>query len=109
MTQLFCEVKIRPYDPSIDSGYIYSTWTRSSFYTPKEPITVPKQQFFKEKRAQIHEILKTARVKIACLQEDPETIFGCIVYTKEKIEWLCVKKSFLNSEIHTLLLMSVKG
>jgi len=102
------QVGIRHYNPDIDSGYVYSTWIQYSFYSPKEPVKVSKDQFFKDKARAIKDLLEKASVRIACLREDPYIILGYIVYFNHRVEWICIKKDFRSEEIERLLLNSVK-
>lgn len=102
------EIKIREYDPHNDSAYIYSTWTRYSYYSPVEPITLSKREFFQLKTAEIKAALQHAQVKIACLKETPFVILGYIVMYQQKLLWKCVKKDFHHMGIDEILLKSVQ-
>jgi hypothetical protein len=104
----FTEIIVRDYDFSIDNGYIYSTWTKFSYYSSLEPIDIPKEEFFKRKIAEIDHHLEKGVTKIACLKEDPEIILGYITALDGKSLWLCIKKDFRKSQIEALLKKSIE-
>jgi hypothetical protein len=103
------EIIVRDYDFSIDNGYIYSTWTKFSYYSSLIPIEIPKEEFFKQKVEYIERVLEKATTKVACLKDDEEIILGYIVVLNGKLEWKCIKKDFRKSDIEALLLKAVKG
>lgn len=102
------EIIIRPYRSGIDDPYIYSTWRKHAWYSPIQKITLPKDQFFKEKTEEIKKILAEGHVKTACFKDDPLTIMGFIVVHQKKIEALFVKKDYLKEGIDELLKKSMK-
>ena len=103
------EVTIRSYNPMTDDSYIYSTWSKYAWYSSKDPISISKHQFFKQKNAYIKDILQNGVVKVACVKDDPYVIMGYIVVHNNKVEWLCVKKDYHNQGIEELLKRSLKG
>lgn len=98
------EIIIRGYDPEIDSGYVYSTWTKYAWYSPTTPITTPKKEWFSEKIKYIKAALETSTVRVACFKDDPTSIVGYAVFKDGVQEWLCVKKYYIGSEIEKLLI-----
>ncbi len=102
-------ITIRNYNPETDDGYIYSTWTKYAWYSPKEPIKMPKPEFFKAKALEIASILARGQAKVACLKEDDSVIMGYCVAADGEVKWLCVKKDFRNQGIEKLLTHSLKG
>lgn len=104
----FNDVIVRPYDAE-DDPYIYSTWTKYSWYSPKRPILIGKKRYFKEKNEEIKAVLTEGIVKIACMQDDPSLIIGYIVVKDRKIAWICVKKDYHNQGVDAMLIRSMKG
>lgn len=102
------KIIIRPYDPKIDNPYIYATWTKFAWYSPKDPIVVSKKEWFKHKITQIQHALQEGQVKIACIDETPDVIMGYIIVKDGKVEWMCVKNQFRDQGIETLLIKSIK-
>lgn len=103
------EIVIRPYSHLTDDPYIYSTWTRYAWYSPKEPIKESKRIFFKNKSKEIKDILLTNQVNIACCSDSPYFIIGYIAVHDSKIAWMCVKKTYKDQGIEELLIKSMKG
>lgn len=102
------EITIRPYESPKDDAYIYSTWTRYAWFSPKEPIKTPKQKWFKEKAEEIKAILSPETVKVACFKDNPYVIAGYIVVHHSEITWICVKKDYRRQGIERLLMQSMK-
>lgn len=103
------EITVRPYRSEIDDKYIYSTWTRYSWYSPAQPIHTPKKQFFQDKIKEIKHILEHGYTAVACFKDDPNTIMGYIAVHDGVVQWMCIKKQFSNEGIDSLLLKSIKG
>ncbi len=105
------EIIIRNYSPVTDDPYIYSTWTKYAWYSPKEPIGMSKRKFFHEKIKYIRHVLENQKsiVRTACMKDDPDTIMGYVVAYDGELEWICVKKTFIESGIKELLLKSIEG
>ena len=97
------EITTRPYDPKIDDPYIYASWTRYSYYSPKKPIKMEKREFFLKKIEEIKEHLEKDHTRVACLKSDPSFILGYIVSRGPEIIWLCVKKDYHRVGIEQLL------
>jgi hypothetical protein len=102
------EIIIRSYQSQIDDPYIYSTWRKYAWYSPKEKICVSKGQFFKEKIEEIKKILSQGIIKIACFKNEPIALMGFIVAHEGKIAALFVKKDYLKEGIPELLKNSIK-
>lgn len=102
------EIVIRDYKSPDDDSYIYSTWTKSSWYRKKDPLYIDKQAHFKQKIKEIKNILSPDSVKIACFKDSPYVIAGYIVVANEDIAWLCIKRDFLNQGVEELLTQSMK-
>lgn len=102
-------VTLREYEPGTDDPYIYSTWSKYSYYSPKRPVKISKDKFFKDKNAEIKEIITHGKVKVACIKDDPYVIIGYIVVKDGNLEWICVKKDYHEQGIESLLIRSMKG
>lgn len=101
-------VVIREYNPKIDNPYIYSTWTKYSWYSPSDIIIISKKKWFQDKIRRIQKCLALGTIKIACLDETPSVIMGYIVVMNRQMEWICIKKEFRDNGIEQLLFKSVK-
>lgn len=102
------EITIRPYQSSTDDPYIYSTWSKYSWYSAPGKIIIPKGQFFKEKIQEIKTILSEGDVKVACFKNAPIAIMGFVAVYQGKLQWLCIKKDYHQEGIDLLLMKSVK-
>lgn len=105
------EIILRDYDPKTDDPYIYSTWTRYCWYSPKEPHHIPeskKAAWFRGKTKEIKKVLETSKVKVACFRGMTYVIVGYIVSSGEDVIWTCVKKDYQGQGIESLLTKSIK-
>lgn len=84
--------KLRPPRPS-DESLIYSSWLKSYRDSPTVA-GVSNTVYYKRMHAAIEDILKTATVVVACNEEDPELVYGYVVYGYGKIFWTYTKHSF---------------
>jgi hypothetical protein len=103
------EIITREYDAQTDDPYIYSTWIKYSWYSPKEPITMHKKDWWVHKSAEIKALLKPQNVRVACFKDNTYTIAGYMVATPDNIHHLCVKKDYRNQGVEELLLKAMKG
>lgn len=96
-----------------DEPYILNAWIRSARdYAPYR--SVRSEVFFPLQQAIINKILARSNVVIACHQEEPEQIFGFIVYEILHdeycvIHWINVKQPFRNLGIASVLVPLVVG
>lgn len=95
-------VTLRAYEPKKDEAFIYSTWTRNTYYAQKSRLSIEKKAWFKHKSAQIKEMLETAKVYIACLKEDPSLIIGYFVTQNNRLVWAYIKKDYREQGIEDL-------
>jgi hypothetical protein len=102
------EIIVRPYKSEIDDNYIYSTWTKHSWYSASEKPSIPKREFFRQKIEEIKNILTDGDIKIACFKNDPSAIMGFVALYNGKIAWLCIKKDYHKEGIDKLLMKSVE-
>lgn len=80
---------VRPSDESL----VYSSWLKSYRDSPVMA-GVPNTVYYKMVHELIERTLATATVLVACNQEDPEVIYGYIVYEPGTIHWTYVKHPF---------------
>lgn len=96
-------VIIRPFIPHEDEAMIYASWRNSSFYSAFEKPKEKPTNYFRQQTAKIKEILKSADVKIACLQDAPMVIVGYSVSRGTHLDWIFVKVDYRNKGIGALL------
>ena len=90
-----------------DVPLIYTTFLKSLFYDDSWFSLIPKNEFMKNYHKVIEGILSNSnnKVNIACLKDDPNTILGYAILSKD--ETLChfvfVKKVFRKDGIAKLL------
>lgn len=88
-----------------DEPFIYSSWRNAACYgTARAAQQKVDSDFFKQKTVSIRNILKTATVRIACLEDDPMTIVGYSVTRDAHLEFIYVKIEFRGKGIATLLM-----
>lgn len=96
-------VIIRGYEPETDQACLYATWRNAAFYGAKKKHSTNSKRFFKEKTEEIKDILISAQVRMACLEDDRAFIIGYAVSTDTHLDWIYVKKDYRNKGIGTLL------
>jgi hypothetical protein len=85
------KIKIRSMNLAQDQAFIYATWTRGLFHSPNKPIRESWIEWLPGQNAHIAHSLHEYETKIACLEDDPETILGYSVMNGDCIEWVYVK------------------
>ncbi len=97
------KIILRAFDPDKDSGLIYDSYPKGVFHGAAVPILVPKsiwmKAFYKVVRAQ----LETASVRIACSQEEPDTILGYSIISGKTLHFVYVKSNVRKQGIGNLL------
>lgn len=87
-------VVIRPFQPTVDSGFIYSTWPKSMYYGSYYDIPLAKKRWFKICFEHIKEILQVAKVYVACKSDDQDFILGYSVVNGTGLEFVYVKEAY---------------
>jgi hypothetical protein len=75
-------VKIRPYLEETDKNFLYSTWLKKYKFTSYFAKRIRMPIYYKGQEKIIDHILRkpTTRVLMACLKDDPNSLFGYIAY-----------------------------
>lgn len=97
------EVTIRAFDPDTDSAIIYDSWPKGVYYGRTNRIRDSKHLWFKEFFEQAQVILARAKVYVACMGDDPSTIFGYSIVDGDTLEFVYVKGMMRKQGIATLL------
>lgn len=97
------KIVIRDFDQQRDEACIYSTWRNSAYYTASKLPDGDPKAFFSRVSKIIKTILETAKVRIACLLDSPQTIIGYSVSTGDHLNWIYVKESYRNIGVATML------
>jgi hypothetical protein len=95
---------IRPFNAEKDSGVIYSSFPKGVYYGSLNEIKIKKSLWFKNFFHYIQLQLHQAKVSIACLDNDENTILGYCIINGKTLEWVYVKEMFRKSGIAKLLL-----
>lgn len=103
MDELGLDIVLREFDPEDDQAFIYTTWRNGVYYSQKHLRQEDAKEVFKTLTAQIKETLKSANVRIACLEDTPSAIIGYCIFTDKHLDWVYVKEGFRNNGIATLL------
>jgi ribosomal protein S18 acetylase RimI-like enzyme len=95
---------VREYGPE-DEACIYSTWRNGSFYGQQKKQHTSSDRYFREKTQEIKAILSdpATRVRVAVLEQSPQTILGYSVTNGTHLEWIFVKVDFRRQGIARLL------
>ena len=100
------EIKVitRDFNPADDEACIYSTWRNGAFFSSAVKETESPAKFFRKMSYKIKEILESAQVRIACLEDSPETIVGYSVSRGTHLDWIYVKPDYRMQRIATILI-----
>jgi len=98
------QVVIRPFNASLDTGLIYSSYPKGVYYGSFTPIDTPKDKWFKAFYIEMQDQLKTSTVSIACMSDNEDVIIGYSIVTGTCLEFVYVKEQFRNQGIARLLL-----
>jgi GNAT superfamily N-acetyltransferase len=97
------KVVLRDFYPDLDSACIYATWRNSAYYgVPRG--TEDAKEFFADLTQKIKDILPGAKVRVACLEDDPSTILGYSVATGTHLDWIYVKVEYRHMGIGNMLM-----
>lgn len=84
----------REFDPKKDSPFVFSSWRNAAYYSASPARVEPPAEFFKMMTERIARTLFDAKVRIAGVKGDPDTIIGYSVVTGKHLDWVYVKPSF---------------
>lgn len=104
MDESALKVILRDFDKERDQAFIYASWRNGWFYSNIKKPDLPDNEVFRDKTAQIKQILNKAAIKIACLDETPNVIIGYSIATGTHLDWIYVKVEYRNKGIGALLM-----
>lgn len=84
--------QLRPSLPT-DEGFVYSSWLKSYRDAPAMS-GISNTIYYANVHGIIENVLKTAKVIVACNDEDPQLIYGYIVYEPGTVFYGYTKHSF---------------
>lgn len=98
-------------DHSNDLDFIYSTWVRSLGNQRPFRVNIDKNFFNAACHSLITKILTNANVLLACDPNDPEQLFGYIVFLKDPkvLFWVYTKFDFRKANVGTRLMKKAFG
>lgn len=87
-----------------DHAFLYSTWRNALWYSEKREQKLA-DQFYKEASERISSLLKLRNIKIrmACLNEDPDMLLGWAVMQDDHLYFAYVKIDYRRKGIGNLL------
>lgn len=97
------KIVVRDFDPEQDEAFIYCTWRDQAYFSAIDTPEGDPKEFFRKTTRIIKEILKTAKVRIACLLDSPTTIIGYSVSTGDHLNWIYVKVDYREVGIGKML------
>lgn len=90
-------VTIRDYSPN-DWSFILATWLRGLYYGDSWFKEIPKDIFMSNYHSVLEKLLKSgaAKVKVACLKDDPEVILAYAVmnHSETTLHWVFSKSAW---------------
>lgn len=101
------KVILRDYTPD-DAGMVSSHWRNSFYYGSLDPISTPKDLWFRASKEYVRESLENDTIDIACLESDPDFIVGFSVFKVCVLQFIYVKSRYRKQGIGRLLLSKRK-
>lgn len=95
-------VIIREAKAGSDHAFLFSTWRDSIWFAEKRD-RQDSDAFYRQASKDIAQILRTAQVRIACLESDPDLFLGWAVLTDRRLEFVYVKIDYRRKGIAKLL------
>ena len=95
--------KVRPFDPDFDTPFLYSTWRNSAYYGIDKKDREEPKEAFRLLTQEIKKILKFAKVRVACADNNPTHIMGYVVFTGNHLDWIYIKEDYRRMGIATLI------
>jgi GNAT superfamily N-acetyltransferase len=92
-------IRIRKFDPDLDSGLIYSSCPKGVYYGAAREILAPKHEWFKTFFLRLKELLATGDVLVACAEDDPGFIIGYSIIKNYVLHFVYVKENYRNQGI----------
>ena len=87
------EIKIRNPSPE-DIPFIYATWLNSYCHDSALGKSVRNSVFHKEYKEVIDRIIQNSQALIACHTDDPNVLFGYLIYSDGVAHYSFVKEAF---------------
>lgn len=102
---------IRDYNPGMDAPLLFSSWRNCLWFDAHPAETKPNPIFFRQTTKKINNLLRDphTKVRIACLQDDPNEIKGYATINNDTIEFVYVKLDYRKQGIATLLTKGFKS
>lgn len=77
-----------------DYPLIFASWLKGLYYGNQLYGDIPSELYYAVYHQVVEQLLKTAKVKIAALKEDPDVILGYSVYDGNTLHWVFVKNAW---------------
>ena len=92
-------VAVRPYERS-DGVFVHNSWLSSSWHIYKDLPTKAKQLM----SIRIEKVSAQSQILMCVDKEDPEIIYGYVVWEQDVVHWLYVKYAFRKMGLASYLL-----
>ncbi len=98
------QIITRKFNPTTDSGFIYSSFPKGVYYASSNEIRMKKRDWFEDFYVYLNQLLSKAKVYIACTSDDPDVILAYAILKGDQLEWCYTKELFRKQGLATLLL-----
>lgn len=94
-----------------DVPFLFATYLKHNWYDKTNSTLLPKIVWINAQRKRLQKIYDENKVKIACINEDPDLIMGYGFLDLDKKPFVYIKKHYRNQEenLENLLRESIKG
>lgn len=99
------KIIIRDYETSSDAPLVFASWRNCLWFDNHTEQDPPNPGFYRMTTRKINLLLRepSTKVKIACLQDDPDQILGYSAFSHSTLEFVYVKNDYRKQGIATLL------
>jgi hypothetical protein len=94
----------RPFNPDMDTPFIYKSWRDHLWWEERRP-EYEAHKFFRLATRHIKNTLAKpdCKVIIGCLSNDPDIIAGYAIFVGSNLEWIYVKPDFRDDGVGSLI------
>lgn len=98
------KIIMRDFIPKDDSGFIYSTWPKSVYYSGVHVSDIEKREWFKNFHEYMQRTLPICKIYVASDREDPFFILGYSIINEDNLLFVYVKDAYRKQKLASALL-----
>lgn len=97
------QIILRDFNSKDDSGFIYSTWPKSVYYSGVHVSDLDKREWFKNFHEYMNRIIPESKIYIACQKDDAPFILGYSIINDNNLLFVYIKDAYRKQGLATFL------